>query len=144
MSLIPGLGRSPGEGHGDPLQYSCLENPMDRGAWWATVHRVAESDTTEATQHTHTRFGYYKSIKSLELWALKQGSFVNVLPFVCISFFFFLSQTNSGVSFRFDCHCLIQEACSNDIDGVNFSAFLQYYTYNLTQHNCHIFSQYLA
>ena len=35
--LIPGLGRSPGEGHGNPLQYSCLENPMDRGAWWANV-----------------------------------------------------------------------------------------------------------
>ena len=35
---IPGLGRSPGEEHGNPLQYSCLENPMDRGAWWATVH----------------------------------------------------------------------------------------------------------
>ena len=37
---IPGSGRSPGEGHGNPLQYSCLENPMDRGAWWATVHGV--------------------------------------------------------------------------------------------------------
>ena len=44
---IPGLGRSSGEGNGNPLQYSCLENPMDRGAWWATVHRVAELDTTE-------------------------------------------------------------------------------------------------
>ena len=42
-SLIPGLGRSPGEGNGSPLQYSCLENPMDRGAWQNTVHRVAES-----------------------------------------------------------------------------------------------------
>ena len=42
---IPGLGRSPGGGHGSPLQYSCLENPMDRGAWWATVHRVAKSRT---------------------------------------------------------------------------------------------------
>ena len=46
---IPGLGKSPGGGHGNPLQYSCLENPVDRGAWQATVHRVAESDTTEAT-----------------------------------------------------------------------------------------------
>ena len=41
--LIPGLGRSPGEGNGNPLQSSCLENPMDRGAWRATVHRVSES-----------------------------------------------------------------------------------------------------
>ena len=42
---IPGSGRSPGEGHGNPLQQSCLENPMDREAWWATVHRVAKSRT---------------------------------------------------------------------------------------------------
>ena len=43
--LIPGLGRSPGGGHGSPLQYSCLENPMDRGAWRATAHRVEKSWT---------------------------------------------------------------------------------------------------
>ena len=42
---IPGLGRSPGEGNGDPLQYSCLENPLDRGDWWAIVHGVAKSQT---------------------------------------------------------------------------------------------------
>ena len=42
---IPGLGRSPGGGHGNPLQYSCLENPRDRGAWWAAVHGVAKSRT---------------------------------------------------------------------------------------------------
>ena len=41
VGSIPGLGRSPGGGRGNPLQYSCLENPMDRGAWWATVHGVA-------------------------------------------------------------------------------------------------------
>ena len=42
---IPGLGRSPIGGHGNPLQYSCLENPMDRGAWWATVHGVEKNQT---------------------------------------------------------------------------------------------------
>ena len=47
LGSIPGWGRSPGEGNGNPLQYSCLENPMDREARWATVHGVAESDTTE-------------------------------------------------------------------------------------------------
>ena len=47
--LIPGLGRTPGGGHGHLLQYSYLENPMDRGAWWATVHRVTESNMTEVT-----------------------------------------------------------------------------------------------
>ena len=45
VSSIPGLGRSPGEGNGYPFQYSCLENSMDRGAWWATVHGVAMSRT---------------------------------------------------------------------------------------------------
>ena len=43
--LIPGSGRSPGEGHGNPLQYSCLGNSMDGGAWWPTVHAVAKSRT---------------------------------------------------------------------------------------------------
>ena len=43
---IPGLGRSPGGGQDNPLQYFCLENPMDRGAWWATVHEVAKSEET--------------------------------------------------------------------------------------------------
>ena len=45
LGSIPGLGRSLGEGNGNPLQYSCLENHMDRGAWWATVHGVAKSWT---------------------------------------------------------------------------------------------------
>ena len=45
LGSIPGTGRSSGEGNGNPLQYSCLENPMDRGAWWATVHGVAKSRT---------------------------------------------------------------------------------------------------
>ena len=45
LSLIPGMGRSPGEGNGNPLQYSCLEKSADRGAWWAIIHGVAKSQT---------------------------------------------------------------------------------------------------
>ena len=45
LRILPGPGRSPREGNGNPLQYSCLENPMDGGAWWATAHRVAKSRT---------------------------------------------------------------------------------------------------
>ena len=54
-SLIPGLGRSSGEGHNNPLQYSCLENPMDRRAWWATVHKVAMSWTQMKWLSTYAR-----------------------------------------------------------------------------------------
>ena len=49
MGLILGSGKSPGKGNGNRLQYSCLENPMDRGTWKATVHEFAESDMTETT-----------------------------------------------------------------------------------------------
>ena len=55
--LIPGSGISPGGGHGNPLQYSCLGNTIDRGAWWATVHRVAKSQTQLKQLSTHTFLG---------------------------------------------------------------------------------------
>ena len=51
LCLISGLGRSPGEGNGNPLQYSCLENSMDRGAWKATVHGVTKSRTGLSDKH---------------------------------------------------------------------------------------------
>ena len=55
VGSIPGLRKSPGGGHGNLFNYSCLENPMDREAWWTTVHRGRkESDTTEATHHACT------------------------------------------------------------------------------------------
>ena len=55
LGSIPGSGRSPGEGNGNPLQYSCLENPIDGEAWWATVHGVAKSRTrlSDLTFHFH-------------------------------------------------------------------------------------------
>ena len=55
LGLIPELGRSPGEGNGNPFQYSCLEKPMDRAAWWATVHGVTKS-WTQLRTNTFTFF----------------------------------------------------------------------------------------
>ena len=67
VGSIPGLGRSPGGGHDNPLQYSCLENPMDKGAWRATVHRVAKSWTrlkglSPLAAHVHIYVFIYKKI----------------------------------------------------------------------------------
>ena len=59
MGSIPGSGRSPGGGHGYSLQYSCLEDSMNRGAWWATVHRVSKSQTLQQWQQT----GRYQSVQ---------------------------------------------------------------------------------
>ena len=62
LGLIPGLGRSPEEGNGNPLQYSCLENPMDGGAWWATVHWVTKS----GTQLSYFTFTFFILILKME------------------------------------------------------------------------------
>ena len=61
---IPGLGSSPGEGNGNPLQYACLENPMDRGAWRATAHRVTKSQTRLKQSSTHAFMHLYVSHSS--------------------------------------------------------------------------------
>ena len=74
LGLIPGSGRSSGGGHCNPLQYSCLENPMDRGAWWATVHRVAKSDTTEATWHAHMHVILHGQLQECPVWSLYLSS----------------------------------------------------------------------
>ena len=77
VDSIPGSGRSPGEGQGNPLQYSCLENPIDRETWWATVHRVTKSRTqlkllsTTTTQRMCILPGpYYLSIRVIVLYIL--------------------------------------------------------------------------
>ena len=71
QSLIPGLGISPGIGNGNPLQYSCLENPMDRGAWWATVDGVAKS---------LTRLSDFTSLTQSLQWASLVDQMVKNLP----------------------------------------------------------------
>jgi len=63
MGLIPGLGRSPGVGNGNPFQYFCLKNPMDKEAWCATVHGVTKSRTRLSTHtHTHTHISIISSM----------------------------------------------------------------------------------
>ena len=83
MGLIPSSGRSPGGGHGKPLQHSCLENPMDRGAWWTTVHGVTKSQTqlTEATEHTNDSLVYTSEIprKTKQLPEMGQAIILNTI-----------------------------------------------------------------
>ena len=76
--LIPGSGRSPGGRNGNLLKYSWLENPTHRGAWWATVHRVAELDTTERLS-THSRKAAY-SVPGLQTVGSNPGSATSFLP----------------------------------------------------------------
>ena len=62
LGSIPGSRRSPGEGNGNPLQYYCLENPMDRGAWRATVNGIKESDTTEQLHFQYINIHFWKGM----------------------------------------------------------------------------------
>ena len=68
VSLVPGLGRSPGGGHGNPLQHACLENSMDRGAWQATVHGVTKNCTR--LRDSHTLFFSCNSLRTVMLHIL--------------------------------------------------------------------------
>ena len=71
VGLILGLGRFPGEGNGNPLQYSCLEKPMERGAWWATIHRIAKGWTwlKQLSMHTHNHSILRADLRQLRHWA---------------------------------------------------------------------------
>ena len=101
LGSIPGMGRSSGEGNGNPLQYFCLENPMDRGAWWATVHGVTVLDMMEwlsvsmcvhgqTHTHTHTHRNKISPALKKEQNAIVECSLLCEWPF-SLSFFFFSS-----------------------------------------------------
>ena len=92
---VPGSGRSPGGGHGNPLQDSCLENPKDRGAWWATVRGVAKSWTLLKRLSTHTCTQRNKNPSSVkmgsrlvfpqQLWIIVASFCISITSFFCFS-----------------------------------------------------------
>ena len=90
---IPGSGRSPGGGHGYLLQYSRLENPMDRGAWRATVHRITKSQTQRLSTHMHTHVNCISMKLGGETWLYiykKERPFTkpsSMKPFACATYF---------------------------------------------------------
>ena len=90
---IPGSERSPGGGHGHPLQYSCLENPMDRGSWRATVHRITKSHTQRLSIHTHAHVNCISIKLGGKTWLYiykKERPFIkpsSVKPFECATYF---------------------------------------------------------
>ena len=117
LGSIPGLGRSPGEGNGNPLQYSCLENPRDRGAWWGPLGRK-ESDTTERLHFTlYTSFSItvefpdkQLSLRSVSEWSSRVttlGTFLalgssSLCGFSLLSFLGFLKNFNHWAKSQYD------------------------------------------
>ena len=91
MGLVPGLGRSPGGGHGNPLQYSCLENPVDRGGWWAAVLRLQSwTGLNDKAQHTTFFISvslYFLFIKLLTVFTHSFTEFVEHLCDLYLEFF---------------------------------------------------------
>ena len=114
--LIPGLGRSPGRGHLNPLQYSCPENPMDRAAWWATVRRVAKSQTRLKGCSTHSQSDTVSfSMAGVGLWFLvflflKTWSIVNLqycVNFKCTAKWSSYTHTHTYICIHFFLHIYI-------------------------------------
>ena len=102
MRSIPGWGRSPGEGNGNPLQYSCLENPMDRGAWWATAHGVTKSNMTKWLRNKHPPFSPINWGTQCLISIIHMDTFDHTTIFVCS----YVKVTVVGISrcMKWTCH----------------------------------------
>ena len=87
---ISGSGRSPGEGNGNPLQYSCQDNPVDRGAWWDTVYKVANSWTQLMTEHTHGKIDTLFTI--LTIFRALMFTILTILKFSGIEYIYGIIQ----------------------------------------------------
>ena len=108
VGSVPGLGRSPGGGHGNPLQYSCLENPMDRGAWWAIVHGVAKIGHNWSNSHTLTWMHYGANTIWQEFFvndspSIKQKTLLPVLKFPIFFLYSHQCLQEDGWSLRVPC-----------------------------------------
>ena len=113
VDLIPGLGRSAGGGHGNPLQYSCLENPMDRGIWRAIIYRVTELDMTEHAAHTDWTT-YQVSLSFTVSWSFSDSYPLSqlkrifwyylllFLPFLWVGFFLILLKISNQSLFSLE------------------------------------------
>ena len=103
---IPESGRSPGEGHSNPLQYACLENPMDRGAWWATVRSVAKSWTRLKQLHTHTFHFTY-------IYINVQCVYIHIHVYICTHHIFFIHSSSGGHLGYFHISAILNNAFMN-------------------------------
>ena len=110
LGSIPGLGRSSGEGHGNPLQYSCLENPMERGTEWTAVHGVAESDTTEATWHAWMYVMVFLGWGSINFIRFSKGSMSSILQSWCS-----LGQNFPSQCARMGSRCVLEPLISSTL-----------------------------
>ena len=134
VGLILALGRSPGGGHDNPLQHSCLGNLMDRGAWWATVHRLAKSWTWPKRLSTHTRpFAWRAWVQMIMWWVGRLDDYWEVwrstIFFFCLSWPKYLLLISWGSakflsSLERFCQTLTQAQINNLCSGISTASTL--------------------